>query len=335
MKFLVRYLIPRLAQYVLVIWAGMTIVFIIPRLMPTDPVRAQIATLQTQGTLLGPDAVRQMIATLEEMYGLTGTVFDQYVSYWGRLLGGDFGPSFFMFPTPVLQLIGRAMPWTVGLLLVSTVVGWVLGSMFGGLAGYFRDSRLFKVIDGMAMFIRPVPYYIMAVLLIILLGYVFPLFPLGGAYPIGARISFTWASMMSILRHAALPLLSLTLLSAATWHQTMRLIVQSVKDEDYIRYAKIGSVRESTIFGRYVMRNAILPQITGLTLALGQIFGGALITEIAFTYPGVGSLLYQAIINTDYNLIMAITTISIFAIVTGLLVIDLLYPLFDPRIRYR
>lgn len=335
MKFLTRYLIPRLLQYVLVIWAGMTIVFIIPRLLPTDPVRAQIATLQTQGALLGPDAMRQMVATLEEMYGLTGSSFEQYLTYWGRLLSGDFGPSFFMFPTPVIQLIGRAIPWTVGLLVASTVIGWVLGSIFGGLTGYFRKSRMLRVVDTMAMLIRPVPYYIMAMLLIIVLGYVFPIFPLGGAFPIGASITWSWRSIMSILRHATLPLLSLTLLSTATWHQTMRLIVQSVRDEDYIRYAKIGSVKESTIFSRYVMRNAILPQVTGLTLALGQIFGGALITEIVFAYPGVGTLLFQAIILTDYNLIMAITTISIIAIVTGILIIDLLYPLFDPRIRYK
>ncbi|MBA7702151.1 Oligopeptide transport system permease protein OppB [subsurface metagenome] len=185
------------------------------------------------------------------------------------------------------------------------------------------------------MFVRPIPYYIMALTLIIFFAYLLPVFPLGGGFPIGVEISFTWSVVWDILRHAFLPLMSLMLIGAAIWHQTMRLLVQSVKDEDYIRYAKIGSVKERTIFARYVMRNALLPQITGLTLSLGQIFGGALITEIVFAYPGIGFLLFRAIVVTDYNLIMGITTISIVAIITGILIIDLLYPLFDPRIRFK
>jgi len=163
----------------------------------------------------------------------------------------------------------------------------------------------------------------------------FPIFPFEGGYTIGAKIAFTWSFIKDILNHAFLPALSLSLLGIAVNHQTMRLIIQGVKEEDYIRYAKIAAVKERTIFSRYAMRNAILPQITGLTLSLGQIFGGALITEIVFSYPGLGFLLYRAIVNSDYNLIMGITTISIIAITTLILVVDLLYPLFDPRIRFR
>ena len=185
------------------------------------------------------------------------------------------------------------------------------------------------------MFVRPIPYYIMALILIILFAYLLPVFPLGGGLVIGTEFSFTWSIVGNLFKHAFLPLMSLMLGGVAVNHQTMRLIIQSVKEEDYIRYAKIGAVKERTIFARYAMRNAILPQITGLTLSLGQIFGGALITEIVFSYPGIGFLLYRAIILTDYNLIMGITTISIIAIITGNLIVDLLYPLFDPRIRFK
>ena len=335
MRFVRRYLVPRLMQYVLVIWLGITIVFFIPRLLPTGPVETQISTLQAQGAYLDPAAMEKMVSTLQEMYGLEGGLLEQYASFWKRLFTGDFGPSLFMYPTPVIQLIGRALPWTVGLLLVSTVLGWIIGNISGGLTGYFTRSRILKIIDGVAMFVRPIPYYIMALMLIIFFAYLLPVFPLGGGFPIGVEISLTWSTVMDILKHAFLPLMSLMLLSAAIWHQTMRLLVQSVKDEDYIRYAKIGSVKERTIFARYVMRNAILPQITGLTLALGQIFGGALITEIVFAYPGIGFLLFRAIVVTDYNLIMGITAISIVAIITGILIIALLYPLFDPRIRFK
>lgn len=335
MRFVTRYLIPRLIQYGLVMWLGITIVFFIPRLLPTDPAETMITTITAQGALLDPAAAEETVRVLREMYGLEAGLLEQYVSFWKRLFTGDFGPSFFMFPTPVIQLIGRGLPWTVGLLLVSTVLGWIIGNIFGGLTGYFTQSRILKIIDGMAMFVRPIPYYIMALILLILFAYILPIFPLGGGFPIGVEISFTWSVFKDILRHAFLPVMSLVLLSAAVNHQTMRLIVQSVKDEDYIRYAKIGNVKERTIYARYVMKNALLPQITGLTLALGQIFGGALITEIVFAYPGIGFLLFRAIINTDYNLIMGIMTISIVAIITGILIIDLLYPLFDPRIRFK
>ena len=335
MRFVRRYLVPRLIQYVLVLWLGITVIFFIPRLMPTDPVEAQINALQSQGTLLGPEVVEEMTAVLKEMYGLKGGLLEQYVSFWKRLFSGDFGPSLFMFPTPVMELIGQSLPWTVGLLLVSTVLGWVIGNISGGLSGYFRQSRLLRIFDGMAMFVRPIPYYVLALMLIILFAYLLPVFPLGGALVIGTEFSFTWSIVGNLFKHAFLPLMSQTLLGVAVQHQTMRLIIQNVKQEDYIRYAKIGAVRERTIFARYAMRNAMLPQITGLTLSLGQIFGGALITEIVFSYPGVGFLLYRAIVLTDYNLIMGITTISIVAIITGILIIDFLYPLFDPRIRFR
>jgi peptide/nickel transport system permease protein len=335
LRFVRRYLVPRLIQYVLVLWLGITVIFFIPRLMPTDPVEAQINALQSQGTFLGPEVVEEMTSILREMYGLEGGLLEQYVSFWKRLFSGDFGPSLFMFPTPVMELIGQSLPWTVGLLLVSTVLGWVIGNISGGLSGYFRQSRLLRIFDGIAMFVRPIPYYVLALMLIILFAYLLPVFPLGGALVIGTEFSFTWSIVGNLFKHAFLPLMSQTLLGVAVQHQTMRLIIQNVKQEDYIRYAKIGAVRERTIFARYAMRNAMLPQITGLTLSLGQIFGGALITEIVFSYPGVGFLLYRAIVLTDYNLIMGITTISIVAIITGILIIDLSYPLFDPRIRFK
>ncbi len=335
MRFVRRYLVPRLIQYMLVLFLGITVIFFIPRLLPADPIETMITTITAQGALLDPAAAEETVRVLREMYGLEAGLLEQYVSFWKRLFTGDFGPSLFMFPTPVIQLIGRALPWTVGLLLVSTVLGWIIGNISGGLAGYFTRSRILKIIDGIAMFVRPMPYYVFALILLIFFAYLLPIFPLGGGFPIGVEISFSWSVFKDILKHAFLPVMSLVLLGAAVSHQTMRLIVQSVKDEDYIRYAKIGGVKERTIFSRYVMRNALLPQITGLTLALGQIFGGALITEIVFSYPGIGFLLFRAIILTDYNLIMGITTISIIAIITGILIIDLLYPLFDPRIKFK
>jgi peptide/nickel transport system permease protein len=303
--------------------------------MPSDPVESMVATLQAQGARMDPVAAEKMVNALQEMYGLKKGLLEQYITFWKRLLSADFGPSYFSFPTPVIDLIGRALPWTVGLLLVTTLLSWLIGNITGGLSGYFTGSRLLRIFDGMVMFVRPIPYYVLGLMLIILFSYLLPIFPLGGGYTIGAKITFTWSFFRDVLKHAFLPAMSLSLLGVAVNHQTMRLIIQGVKEEDYIRYAKIAAVKERAIFGRYAMKNAILPQITGLTLSLGQIFGGALITEIVFSYPGLGFLLYRAIVNSDYNLIMGITTISIIAITTLILIIDLLYPLFDPRIRFK
>ena len=334
MAFLRSYLIPRLIQYFLVIFVGVTAVFIIPRLLPSDPVVRTIAELRSRGSYLDPASIDNMVTELTEMYGLEGSAFDQYIAFWQRLFRGDFGVSFFQFPTPVIKLIKTALPWTLGLLLITTAIAWSTGVLLGGVAGYFNRKRWSKALDAVAMIIRPMPYYIFAFALLVLFGYIFPLFPVAGGTDIGRQPSFTWAYIKDVLRHAFLPALSLILLGIAAWFQTMKLIVQNVTAADFGQYAKFGGIKEGRIVSRYVIRNGMLPQITALALLIGQIFSGALITEIVFSYPGLGTLLYNAIVTGDYNLIMGITVFSILAITTAILIIDLLYPLFDPRIRY-
>jgi peptide/nickel transport system permease protein len=333
--FLKRYLIPRLIQYVLVIWLGITVVFLIPRLTPNDPVMRVIGELRGRGSTLEPGAMDGIIHDLTEMYGLEGSWLDQYWAFWGRLFKGDFGVSFFQFPTRVNQLIATAMPWTLGLLLTTTAISWIGGNLIGGLAGYYSRKGWSRTLDAFAMVIRPLPYYIFAfALLLLFASLVFRWFPLTGGASMGAIPSFTWAYIKDVLWHTFLPGLSLTVLGWAVTFQTMKLIVQNINAENFVQYAKMGGVTENRIVGKYIIRNALLPQITGLALSLGQIFSGALITEIVYTYPGLGGLLYRAIINGDYNLIMGITLISIVGITTAILVVDLTYPLFDPRVRY-
>ena len=185
------------------------------------------------------------------------------------------------------------------------------------------------------MIVRPFPYYIFAFALLIIFGYLVQWFPISGGYSFGRKAAFNWPFIKDMLWHSALPALSLVVLGAAVNFQTMKLIVQNVNSESFVQYAKLGGVTESRILSKYIIRNAILPQITGLALSFGQIFSGALITEIVFSYPGIGSLLYNAIVTGDYNLIMGITIFSILAITTAILILDLLYPLLDPRIRHK
>jgi len=333
--FVKRYLIPRLIQYVLVTWLGITIVFFIPRLTPNDPVMSMISMMRARGSLLEPGSMDAIIADLTEMYGLQGSWMDQYWAFWGRLFRGDFGVSFFQFPTSVNKLIGTALPWTLGLLLTTTAISWTLGNIIGGLAGYYSRKGWSRTLDAFAMVVRPLPYYIFAfVLLLLLAWYIGKWFPITGGASMGARPTFTWRYIKDVLWHSFLPALSLSVLGMAVTFQTMKLIVQNVNAENFVQYAKLGGVTEGRIVGKYIIRNALLPQITGLALSLGQIFSGALITEIVYGYPGIGMLLYNSIIRGDYNMIMGITIFSIVGITTAILIVDLTYPLFDPRVRY-
>jgi peptide/nickel transport system permease protein len=333
--FVKRYLIPRLIAYVLVIWLGITIVFFIPRLTPNDPVMRMIGEMRARGSTLEPGTMDEIIADLTEMYGLEGSWLDQYWAFWGRLFRGDFGVSFFQFPTRVNKLIFTAMPWTLGLLLTTTAITTIFGNIIGGLAGYYARKGWSRTLDAVAMVIRPLPYYIFAfALLLLFAGLVVRWFPVSGGASLGAIPTFTWAYIKDVLWHSTLPALSLSILGGAVTFQTMKLIVQNVNAESFVQYAKLGGVTEGRIVGKYVIRNALLPQITGLALGLGQIFSGALITEIVFSYPGMGMLLYNAVIRGDYNLIMGITLFSIVGITTAILIVDLTYPLFDPRVRY-
>jgi peptide/nickel transport system permease protein len=333
-KFVKRYLIPRLISYFLVIWLGITIVFLIPRLIPNDPVLRMIDQMRARGSTLEPGAMDGIIEDLTEMYGLGGSWLEQYRDMWGRLIQGDFGVSFFQFPAPVSQLISTALPWTLGLLLTTTAISWIFGNIIGGLAGYYTRRRWSRVLDAVAMVIRPLPYYIFAFMLLLNFAYLVRWFPITGGASLGALPSFTWGYIKDVLWHSTLPALSLAVLGGAVNFQIMKLLVQNVNAESFVQYAKLGGVTEGRIVGKYIIRNAFLPQVTGLALSLGQIFGGALITEIVFSYPGVGTLLYRAIINGDYNLIMGITILSIVGISTAMLILDLTYPLLDPRVRY-
>ena len=335
MQFLKNYLLPRIFQFFVVIFIGTTVVFIIPRLTPTDPVERQLEIITVRGMYLDSESIADIKQTLKELYGLEGSFTDQYFIFWRRLFKGDFGPSFSQFPTPVTTLIANSMPWTVGLLLISTLLSWAVGSLLGVFAGAFRQARWTKIMGVFAMTIRPIPYYIMALALVILFSYLIPIFPMLGGFSGGRITGLSFKVIFDLIKHAFLPALSLVLIGFGTWFLQMRSVTSNIVSEDYVTYAEVQGLPKGKIIFQYIARNAILPQITGLALSLGFIFGGALITEQVFSYPGIGSLLFNAINGSDYNVIMGIVIFSIISIATTVLIIDLIYPLFDPRVRYR
>ena len=190
-RFFLRYLIPRFIQYLTLIFVGITVTFIIPRLSPTDPVEAQIAMMMARGNTLDAQSVTAMRDALTEMYGLSGTPVQQYLAFWGRLLRGDLGPSLGNFPTPVTEMIGQAMPYTVSLLLTAVIISWIFGNLFGALSSYYPKNKVLNVIEVVGQAVRPIPYYIVAIVLLVVFAFFIPIFPFSGAYDVGTRPSWT------------------------------------------------------------------------------------------------------------------------------------------------
>ena len=328
------YALRRLGQFVLVVLVGIHIAYAITHATPIDPVEQSIAAVTQYGNT-SPEAIALMRVSLRELYGVSGDPLQQYLAFWRRIGSADFGPSLSAFPTPVSTLIARALPWTVGLLLTSTLLAWALGNLLGGYAGYHRDNRALKAMAAVAMGLHPVPYYIVAFVLLVVFGYLWPVLPISGGSAMITGVSSGWSHAASIVQHSILPAASLVLLGVGSWFLGMRSLVSNVITEDYVTYAELGGVARRRILHSYVMRNALVPQVTGLAMSLGTIFNGAIITEQVFGYPGVGSLLVSAVYAGDYGLVLGVTTISIIGVSAAVLLIDLAYPLLDPRVQHR
>jgi len=326
------YLLRRIGQFVLVVFIGINISFVVTHATPIDPVEQTISATTAFGST-SPEAIAMMRQSLRELYGLEGSLWQQYLSFWKRVAVLDFGPSLSAFPTPVSQLIGRAIPWTVGLLVVATTISWLLGNLLGGLAGYFREHRGLRIAGVVAMGFHPIPYYIVALLLVIVFGYLWPVLPITGGSQMNLAHGFTLDFAASVIRHSVLPVVSLVLVGLGGWFMGMRSLVSNIVSEDYVVYAELGGVSRARILYSYVMRNALVPQVTGLAMSLGHIFNGAIITEQVFGYPGMGSLLVSAVHAGDYSLVLGLASVSIVAVAFAVLLLDLLYPFLDPRVR--
>jgi peptide/nickel transport system permease protein len=319
----------------MVVFLGVSLTFVIPRISPNDPVERQVQQIMVSGAQVGSETIIELRQALTELYGLKGGKWQQYFTFWARLARGDLGPSLSTFPTPVTSLILQAMPWTLGLLLTAVLFSWVLGNLLGGLASYYPDSGIMRVLDVASQAVRPIPYYIVALVLLVVFAYVIPIFPFSGAYPVGTRVQLSLKFALTVLKHSALPAISLVTVGMGGWFIGMKSLTSNIISEDYVVYAETAGLRPDKILFGYVMRNALLPQVTGLALQLGLIFNGALIMEVVFGYPGMGMLTLQAVMANDYSLIMGIAIFSIIGVATTVLILDLLYPLFDPRVRYQ
>jgi peptide/nickel transport system permease protein len=323
----VKYLLQRLAFYAFSAWAAMTINFFIPRLIPGDPVTSLIASYQGQISTTA-------IESLYILFGLDKhkSLWQQYVEYWGQLFHGDLGTSFTFFPTPVSEVIGDALPWTVALVGVTTIISFALGTGIGTLAGWRRGSWVDGVLP-VTTFLSSVPYFWLGLLAIYLLTGPDSFFPASGGYD-GAYVP-AWDQYFipSAIKHSLLPALTILITSVSGWILSMRNMMVTVSAEDYITVAHAKGLSDRRVALSYAARNALLPNVSGFALSLGFIVGGTLLVEIVFSYPGLGFLLFRAVGAKDYPLMQGIFLVITISVLVANLLADMVYLLLDPRTR--
>ena len=329
-----RYVIRRFRALLITCWVALTVNFALPRLMPGNPVETMFARYQGK---VSPSA----ISAMELDFGLntkTGEL-GQYFDYLGHTLTGNLGISFSYFPSHVGTLIGEALPWTLGLVGFATILAFLLGTTLGmvaawrrGTAGWRRASLVDSVLVPFGLMLGALPSFWIALILLYFIAFKFGWFPIGGGLNPGAGIA-SWSGFVSLIHHAALPAITLTLISMGLWILLMRNNMLTVLGDDYVKFARAKGLRDHTIAYRYAARNAILPVFSQLALALGIVVGGQVFIEIVFSYPGIGYLLLQAVYNEDYPLMQGIFLIFTITLLVASFLADVLYVFLDPRVR--
>jgi len=330
----VGYVLKRLGLFFIIIWLAATLSFLLPRLAPVNPIREKLLQAVSFGGA-GKTDMEVVVKTYEAKFGLDQPLWRQYVHYLSDMARFDFGISISNFPSKVIDIIMRALPWTIGLLLVSTLVAFVVGTLLGALAAWPQRPIIVNLLLTPLITLSAIPFYILGLILVYLLAFSLRWFPLSGGYNQFTIPSLNWAFAMDVLHHSILPALSIVLASIGSWAIGMRGMIISGLGEDYITFAEAKGLKDREIFYQYALRNALLPQTTSLALSLGYIVSGAVLVEVVFGYPGVGTVLYQAIRLFDYFVIYGVVMILILAIALATLLIDLIYPLLDPRITYQ
>jgi peptide/nickel transport system permease protein len=281
------------------------------------------------------DGIEQMVQSYNTKFGLDKPLYVQYGLYLEHMARLDFGYSIANYPNKVLTMIRAALPWTVGLLSISSLIAFVLGTLLGALVTWPRAPKFFHILIGPAIALSAVPYYLLGLTLVFLLGIWLAILPLSGGYSIGTIPHLDIPYILDVMKHALLPALSIVVSSVGFWMLGMRGMMITTQGEDYINFAEAKGLKNRRIFFSYAVRNAILPQFTSFAINLGTVISGVVVVEVIFGYPGMGSLLYNAITGLDYFLIYGIVFMTVLSIVLATLIMDLIYPLLDPRISYR
>jgi peptide/nickel transport system permease protein len=324
-----RYLARKTLWYLGALVVAVLLNFLLPRLIPGNPVDVIVSQLGQGG--LSSEAQQRIYEDFTREFGLDKPVWQQFVQYVTNILHGDLGKSFAFYPTPVKSLIGQALPYTLALQIPAILLGWIIGNVLGAIAAY-KGGAWDKSVFTTSLLFSSAPYYCLSIILLYIFAVVLGIFPVGGAYSLGTSPSATFEFFADASRYYWLPFLSLLLINVGGQAVGMRSMAIYELGSDYVNYSRslgIGDRKMTT----YIFRNAMLPQITGLALSIGAMVGGALITELVFSYPGMGFLLFGAISSSDYSMIQAVTLIITTVVLIANYGVEVLYGFIDPRIR--
>ena len=326
------YLLRRLLVFLLTIWLAATIIWLVPRLTPGDPVAAMVGQMmETSAYVSGAD---EIIEGWRARFGLDQPQWIQYFRYLWNCLTLDFGYSYSAFPAEVADLISYKLPWTLGLLLLSVTLSFVIGNLLGALMFWSGTPAFVRYLIPVGMIFTSIPTILAGLFLLYVFSFNLRWFPLRGIYDQNISAGFSWEFVASVIHHGTLPALSIILVSFGAWALGMRGMMITIEGEDFTNLARAKGLRPMYLLYRYMIRNAILPQVTAFAFQIGTLLSGQILVEIVFGYQGMGLLIYDAILSRDYALLQGASFIIILMTAISVLIVDLAYPLIDPRISH-
>lgn len=328
-----EYIVRRLLMFVLIIWAAATLNFFLPRISGGDPIRSRLLQQASTGGAV-QSGMDEMVRVYQEKFGLDDPLWQQYLVYLGDIVRFDLGYSMANYPETVTGVMEGAIPWTFGLLFTTTMLAFLLGTLLGALLGWRHTPRFVQYLFPPLLLFSAVPFFLLGLILLYLFAFQWPIFPLFGGYQPGSFPEWSWSFALDVVEHSVLPSLSILLASMGFWALGMRGMMITAEGEDFMIFAEASGMKNYTLFFHFAVRNALLPQTTALGLSLATILSGGLLVEVIFSYPGVGGVLYQSILLFDYFVIQGIIFTIVLCVSIATLILDLIYPLLDPRISY-
>lgn len=330
---MLRYIGRRFLQFLLIVFIANSITFLLPRVIPGDPILEQLR-MKVAATGAQNVDILAWAETYNKRFGLDQPLWIQYLNFWRDMIRLDFGYSLFSYPETVMTKIKGALPWTLGFMSVAILLSFLLGNALGALLAWPNSPRFLQGLVPMLMVISAIPFYLVGMALIWVFAVELRLLPVGGGMSPTLIMRRDWKTVLDLLKHAVLPSLALMMYGVGSWSLGMRAVLVSTLGEDYITFAQAKGLPDRQVFLRYGVRNALLPQVTGLAISFGLILSSGVLIESIFKYPGIGNLIYAAINQKDYFVINGTVAMMVLCASTALFIVDLIYPVIDPRIRY-
>ncbi len=324
-----KYFGKKILWFVITFIVAVMLNFFLPRMMPGDPVNAILS--KTVAGTSDASVIKEQYEQYKARFGLDKSLPEQFLIFCKNAIRGDFGESFSQYPRTVSNIIASSIWWTICLQFPAIIVGWIIGNLLGALAAYLRKG-FDKILMPLSLFFSAIPAFGMAVILLVIFAVNLKIAPVNGAYDAGMIPNMSWSFFKSILTHYQLPFWSIVLISIGGQAVGMRSMSIYELNADYVKYSRFLGIKDNKIV-RYVFRNAMLPQVTGLAMSIGSMVGGALVAEIIFSYPGLGMTMYNGIVSSDYPLISATTLIITVMVLIAAFMLDIIYAFIDPRVK--